>query len=233
MKKPWRYTRKGSILSSAKQKSLSQAESLTSKYYQAIVDLPLTRFIDCTVDQNLFALVISGKPTDLQLWEAWEKIRLQYADAIGDREFRHYTRVKKEFADLDIQYSKVILAIQTLKNYYVKKFADIVNKILHSSFKFDVTNETAYENDLLRAYRRTAGIMMAMKLKRAQLDMIEEKYGTKEQTPTREYFYGVLISLSNEAKFQLTADNLTVFEFATRLRMLMDKAQTQNTKKRK
>lgn len=199
-------------------KNIKQVE-VEAKYYKSIVELPLSRFIDVMVDDNLYALVITGKPTDEELSAAWEHIRIEYADAIKDYEYRMLCSLEREVTDIDITHNKILIAIATLEKYYCIQFATALNKLLRTSFKFDTRFPDEYDNDLKRAHNRSKGIFLSLQLKQSALEAMRNKHVGKDKKPSREYYLGILITLSDYATYPIH-DNITVFEFCDRIRRL-------------
>lgn len=194
-------------------------DTLLPKYYLSINQLPLSRFIDIVVDNNFYALVISGKPTDEQLFQAWDIIRMEYADAIKDHETRLLVSMEKELNRLKITHQQILQAIQVLRDYYTPEFKDILNDLLKTSFKLDVRFKEDYDKDLKRAYNRSKGLLIEINLKQLAYDGMLTKYQGENKKPTREYFQGILITLSDFVQYQLQ-DSITVFEFCDRIRRL-------------
>lgn len=218
----------GSLNSAIPNTPLSKVTTLP-KWYQSINSLPLNRFIDIIVDENILALVISGRPTDEQLNKAWEDISLQYADAIKDNEYKLVTSLQKEINTLTITYNLIQEAIKTLKDFYTKQFAVELNALLKSSFKFDIRFPDDYDNDLKRAKGRSKGILLQLQIKQSAYDAIATKRNSGGKA-TREYFSGILITLSDYVKYRIGED-ITVFEFCDRIRRVNQYYESQKLKK--
>lgn len=196
------------------------------KYYRNINELPLCRFIDCVVDANLYALVISGKPSVPELAAAWNTIWMQYTDAIKESGTNIYTLLKKEVGNLEMIYGTLQVMIDALKDYYCEQFASAVNALLRTSFKFDVRFPDDYDNDLKRARNRSKGLLISLTLKKAALEKIVEKQDEAEAL-TREHFQKVLITLSDHARYPVH-DSITVFEYCERIYRLNKYIEEQN-----
>lgn len=194
-------------------------DSSLLKLYRSISELPLCRFIDCAVDNNLYALVITGKPDENELLALWDKIKIEYADAMKDNEYKLYTNLRNELSRLEITYSQLQKAIEELRKTYCSQFADKVNIWLRTSFKFDTRFPDDYENDLKRANNRSKGIKLEVDLKKLNIAGLEKKFADKEGKATRESFMNILFSLSDHVKYQLT-ENITVYEFCERVHRL-------------
>ncbi len=220
-KKRKQYIGKNTSSATAMLSTPLQTDTSSSKWYRSISELQLSQFIRVTVDENIYALVISGKPSDEDLIEAWGQIQLQYADAMKDNEYKLLVSLMKEVHRISILYDSIHMAIAELRKRYVKQFADRLNRWLESSFKFDVRFPDDYEEDLKRAYNRSKGIKLDLDLKRASYEAIQKKFSSAGNKLTREYFQGILITLSDHVRYPVT-DSVTVFEYCDRIRRLND-----------
>src|ERR1044072_6283374 len=88
MKNRWPFTKKEQNTESVTPSRHMQTTIPSAKWYHRITELPLSRFVDCLVDDTIYALVLSGKPTDEELNAAWVSIQGEYAEAIGNHEYR-------------------------------------------------------------------------------------------------------------------------------------------------
>jgi hypothetical protein len=168
------------------------------------------------VDDNLYALVICGKPEDDELLAAWLQIQGEYADAIGDSEHRMYVSLFKEITILGTNLQLIEYAVEILEKLYSKEFADRLNKLLNTSFQFDPADPVKYKATLKNCLMRSRSIKINLDLKRIQMEAIQEKMKEPGKKPSREYFQSILITLSNHVKYQLQ-DNITVYEYCNRL----------------
>jgi hypothetical protein len=203
-KKRSQYTGKDMNSSTALPKSQLGEITTSLNLFRSITLLPLSRFIDIVVDENLYALVISGTPTEQELIAAWDEIRMQYAEAMKDGEYRLLTSIINEYHRLSITYEQVLKCIEILKDRYVIQFAKRLNRYLSTSYKFDVRFPIDYDNDLKRAKNNTAGLMLDLKMKQAAYDQAVKKQsaGSGDKS-TREYFISILTTLSNHAGSEL------------------------------
>lgn len=223
------YTKKDMSTTTPMQNLPSDSSTISSTYYQHIAQLPLNRFIDVVVDSNIYALVITGSPTLNELHDAWQTISIEYADAIKDQESRLLFSTEKELNRLKLAYHVIIDALGVLKNYYTPQFANVVNELLRTSFKFDIRFPDDYDNDIKRAYNRSKGIKIDIDLKQMSYEALKEKILSSTKKPTREYFQAILITLSDFVKYEIR-DTITVFEFCDRIRRLNDYNDKQKLK---
>jgi hypothetical protein len=188
--------------------------------YRSIYDLPLSRFIDAHVDGNLYALVISGVPTEIDLLEAWQDINLQYADTMKNKEYRAITILHAEIAREEILYNQILMLLQELKYWYHDRLKNALNRLLRTRYSLDVSNPEEYDKELGNASNRTKGIMLNIKLKKLELETVEAKTGGERTAPDKQYFYSTLLTIQNHFKRTMRIDEISVFEFCEQIRRL-------------
>lgn len=191
----------------------------SAKWFQHITDLPLCRFIDCSVDDNLYALVITGKPTPEQLESAWAMIQQEYADVMGDYEHQMYVSLYREVKVLEVTLFQIHWLIGQMKEIYYVGYATRLNELLFTRFQFDHTKPVQYFNELSRCINRSKGYKIDLQLKNDQLEVIKKQRHEQGEgkKPTREYYQAILITLSDHAKYPIQ-DGITVYEFSERMR---------------
>jgi hypothetical protein len=202
----------------------TNTDTPSCRWYQSINTLPLHKFIDVAVDGNIYSLVISGDPNKDNLLSAWSDIQGEYADIIGDTESKFYLKLSKEISILKITLTQIHVMIESLAKCFYQPHLDNLNKLLHTKYTLDPDKPDQYFKTLNAALMRSKGIKIDLDLKQAHFKAIEEK-NTAEKAPyTREYFISVLIALTNHAKVHIN-DSITVFEFAKRLKDLVNYSQ--------
>jgi hypothetical protein len=183
------------------------------------------------VDGSLNAIIIEGESTPEDLTHAWGEIMEQYSEAVGTVEHRYHLQLLKEVCMIEWRYNTIHLLILELRNTYVQQFAALLNKLLLTSFIFDVKDAEAYDKMLDRCHNRSKGIKMDLDLKTMKLTQLQAKLGAKGvvSKPTRAYFDNTLISLSDHAGFHLTTQ-ITTSEFCIRLKRLIEFIDSQKHK---
>lgn len=188
-----------------------------STYHSSIDTLPLCRFIDCIVDNNLAALVITGEPNYNELRRAWSNILGEYSDAVGNAEYRVYVSVFKEVTELELKLSAITSAIDILRQgIYSRYLCDALNKDLRASFRFNYKDPASFQAEVEKAYRRSKAIKVQLDLKEMHLRSLEAKH-TDGKRPDRRYYDAILVSLSDFAKYEIT-ESITVSKFCERLK---------------
>ena len=196
-----------------------QTTTPSAKWYRHITELPLNKFIDCKVDDNLYALVITGQPAIEDLKAAWASILQEEADQSGDHEHQMYVSLYRDVKILETTLFQIHWLVGQLKEVYYVELAKRLNKLLLTNFKFDYTNPEQYFKELSRCMNRSKGIKIDLDLKLQQFEAIhksrqEQGEGKK---PTREYYQAILITLSDHVKYPVS-DLITVYEFCDRMR---------------
>lgn len=207
------------------QASRPSSASPSWSIFRDIHEMPLARWIALTVDGYEGAVVKSGNPPRHELLEAIHNLRTQYADAIGDGEYRLYCNLIKEITELELTLTQIDSLVGTLRNAYTPVLAGALNRLLRTSFTFDITRLEDYDRNLDRCLNRAKGYKISVDLKKASLAAIEKKHKNAGATPTREYYESVLITLEDEAKFPLDPESLTVWQYCERLRRYNKKSE--------
>ena len=199
-------------------------------YYKSIDELPLNRFIDCLVDNNLTALIISGQPQDFSneiLSTAWGNIQSQYIERIGTGEYKMYVKLFKEIQLLKITLIQIncLAARQTdnndpgiLRLCYDEHLVGELNKLLKTTCTLNWKDPKSYHAELDKCINRSKAFKIQLDLKLLTFDAIEKKNQGK-QTPkaTREYFVSILVTLSDHAKYMIP-DTIKMSEYCERLK---------------
>jgi hypothetical protein len=229
MGKQSRYTKKGINTDSSQQ---AAAQALPSwSLYQHLTELPLSRWIDLTVDGNTSALIKSGTPPADAIADVEGRLRVQYADAMGDHEYITYVNVMREITMLQATLTQIESLIAAMREVYNPVLAKALNKLLHASLVLDVTKPEEYDKNLDRAFRRSRSFKMRLDMKGYELKKIELKYMNGVDKLTREYYYGLLLSLSDHAGFPVT-ESISVWEFCERIKRANKSIEAQNHRKR-
>lgn len=201
------------------------------KFHQTIYDLPLNKFIDCIVDNNLSALIISGLPEQKQLDDAWEVILSQYSESVGTQEYRLFCELYKETAVLKIIIDQINIALNILEVIYDEFFASEVNKFLKTSCRFNWEDQATYQAEIKKCRNRSKALNIKLDLKNLQFEAIQKKNtGATTEKIDRQYFTSILITLSDHAKYRIE-DNIKMSEYCERIKRFSDYCEQQVKKK--
>ncbi len=194
----------------------TQPEKTEYNMYQGIDDIPLYIFIDCLVDNNTTRLVKSGAiPDALDLHERWLNILIDYNDAVGNNETKLMLQISKEISVLECKLKYIHAAITVLEFDYNEDLAIFLNLVCNTRYSFNDGNKI---KDLKSCLNRSKQFKIQLDLKKLRYAGILDKQDKGEKsTPTRAFFTGALIAISNHAKFHIT-DMITVREYCERLK---------------
>lgn len=213
----WFSIKKDSTSGTASNQLPGKTDIPSWSIYRSIHELPLSRWIDVSVDGYLRALVKEGNPPELELKLAEHELRIQYSDAAGDHQYRLYVNLVNEISRLEILLKQIESLINTLRDVYNPVLAKELNSLLSTSFKLDISKPEEYDKLLDRCYRRSRGYNVTIALKKTALAEMEKKYQGQLSKPSREYYMGSLIALSDDAGYPLS-DQITVWEFLERIK---------------
>lgn len=211
------------------------------KYHTSLNDLPLNKFIDCIVDNNLSALIIShGEelPSSEELSAAWDNILAEYAELTGTSEYRMFCELYKEVEILKITLTQIsVLAARgnaetgemqgILRMTYDEYFADELNKLLKTKCRFNWNDQKSYHAELDKCVNRGKAFKIKYDLKKMQFEAIEKKnLGKKGERPTRQYFTSILVTLSDHAKYRIE-ETIKMPEYCERIRRFAEYCEVQ------
>jgi hypothetical protein len=224
----WRFTKKKENTNAATPTRHMQTPTPSAKWYQHITELPLCRFIDVMVDDNLYALVITGQPAPEDLLNSWIQIRAQYADAAGDNEYKMYVNLMRDVIVLGATLDQIGSIIAALKIVYDQRLVDMLSELMKIKVELDPSDPEKY-------YKAIAGYVMRSKALKINLDMKQitldamAKNMEKGEKPDRGHYQAILVSLSDHAKYHI-ADNITVFEYCERMRRYVNHLKAEKAK---
>lgn len=213
MNKRWLYGKR--VVSGKSEQLPNPPESPAFSLYRGIDEIPLRDFIEYLIDGNIIKLVKSGIPPDyLSLHERWLEILIDYNDSMGTSEIKLILTVSKEIAVLEYKLKMIHAAIAVMEHNYDQTLADFLNSICVTKYQFKEDKI----KELKSCLNRSKSFKISLDLKRAQYAGILEKQNASEgEKPTRKFFIGVLILLSNHAKYAIT-DSITVAEYCERVK---------------
>src|SRR5687768_5007583 len=88
----------------------------------SIHKLPLALFIDAIVDNDLFALVISGTPDPAELESAWQDLQEHYSDAMGGADKQFAFDLIVGITRKRVKIHLIDMAVGVLRGFYVAEF---------------------------------------------------------------------------------------------------------------
>lgn len=202
------------------------------KYYHSIYDLPLNKFIDCMIDGNLSALIVTGFPNPEILKQAWDNILAEYSDVIGSQEHRMIFQLWKEVAIMKVSVDMIrIMAARgndinedkgILRIVYIKAMADELNTILGTSCKFNWADQKTYNDELDKCVNRGKALLIQYDMKCLQFAALQKQAeGKTDVKIDRQYFTSILITLSDHAKYRIE-ESIKMSEYCERVKRFSD-----------
>ena len=201
---------------------------IETKLHTTCYTLPLNAFIDALVDSDYTGLVLSGKPTDAEIADAWEKIYDQYSQISGNSLFTSYMLKLQEYGRALVKMNILISSIEVLSLMYN---ADVVQALNDVGFKctFDQNDIEAYMADLDKLSKYAANVSVKLKHTSGQLE--EAKKQMSNKAATRADFVNSIAIVSKYMGFKIDPTCTAVAEFVTYQKMLeQEQRHTLNTK---
>jgi hypothetical protein len=146
------------------------ASSQPVAYYLSCNQLPLDRFIRVMIDGDLSALIISGKPTDGQLAEAWANMYIEYLELNKSNDTAYINNIERDISLLADELNRVSDALVFL---YSPAITHIDQDVLQSFSK------------TLSKYGYKIDFSVDSKTYLKQLKVIENRKSSRELEYTR------------------------------------------------
>lgn len=199
-------------------------------YHTTAQHLPLNKFIDCIVDNNLQSLTISGFPKEEQLRAAWSNIMSEYSDLIGSQEYRLYIEMLKEVSILKISIDQIALGLGVIRYGYSKIICDEINNLLKTNCSFNWSDQKTYQDECDKCERRAKAFKIKYDLKSLQFEAIQKKNEEGDKKPlNRQYFTSILITLSDHAKYRIE-ETIKIPEYCERIKRFSEYCRQQSAK---
>lgn len=188
--------------------------SLSGELYQTLADLPLSRFIDVSVDGNFSALIKSGTVDLPTLLLHWIDLSQQYNEMVGGNDSLIKARILRDITVLSITIEQVYKIVDTLIMVTYEPLEDKLCDLLNTRINF-----TDRQKAIDRALRLVKQFELKLEMKRDQYDTLQKKSEDNEEKPTREYFKAWLITLSDWKGYQLT-EAISTYDFCERIKRM-------------
>lgn len=214
--------------SSAQTKS-ARPESNLYSLYQNCDQLPLDRFINILIDDDLKQLIITGEPPMHILAQAWIDIYFEYYDTQSSIDGKYKLQLLKEIALLECALLKIETILHCLSYTYSPELhAELVG--IGYECELDPHNIESYRESLQGVKNRSREIRIDIKLKQAELETLQEA-AEKEKKVERSYFTNHLSRIATYKKVAvIKPKDITVAEFSAMCTEYLD--YINNLKKR-
>lgn len=168
--------------------------------------ISLEDLIVCMVEKDLSPL---GDGEEFEKQAAWEKIRTQFA-VITDE--RGYMSMWKQYGDLCALKAKIMvieLCLEHMDTIYLPQFGELLAEY---GFTYEwVQGTDEYKKQLQAVGTNYKQWVVERELKQIAWDKMEAE--SEKNKPTREYFEGELLTLSEDRGYHMKTVDVTAFQF--------------------
>ena len=178
------------------------------------------QFIKC-FEGDLSGLIVDGKPTELQLANAWETLFLQYCDKVEAREVTYRIRLKSEVSLLTkkVEFGKIW--VKLLSIIHSPELIKALKVIGFDDFELNPEEPQQFKADLMRIKAELSMLSFTLKVKSAELQAIEEDSHSGDKAD-RAYFAKIFFKINNYAKREAVNMMTTVEDYCVALRDFVD-----------
>lgn len=180
-------------------------QNIKAEYYKNCAELPLNLFIQCVVTQKLHGLIISGKPTDEQLNEAWGNINQDYQDLTEDHDGDYLLGLFSNISYLDERLRIIYNIVAYLE---IKRSEGLILLLQEMGFDFEYSEESLL-TDLKLTVSQAKFDKVNLEMQQNELKELQ----SKGKQPTEYDYDSILSTLSKYQGYQLRSKDLTVTEF--------------------
>lgn len=218
IKKKWSFLSQLMGLESTHRTELTNLAGQSWNIFSSCKDLPLSRFIDCIVHKNYDALIISGKPTQAALNDAWEKISNEYLELMHIDNIEAYKDYKRQILSINIRVIHLSTVLEALAYRYNDKLADILR---NDDFGVELNpeNPEQYAADL----NRVNSMLMAEAARTKDIEAELEKVTSKnkgEKEATHEQFEEALQEIGKYQGYRIDPETTSVAAYCTYIKRL-------------
>lgn len=178
---------------------------IPSSHYSTCSDLSLYLFVKVLTTSETKWLIKSGKPTDKQLKEAWDKIFAEYSLLSENKQQNYLLNLLREYYTIPNR----LAIIQTIvDNLAIKYDEDLINLLRQLGFRHSYTPDTM-SKDLQLTVTQSKGLILKH---RALYDDLERLQSTSTKAESNDYDI-ILSELSKYQGYRLDPKQITVSEF--------------------
>lgn len=173
-----------------------------------IKELPLSGFIDCSVDNELIKLVKSGEATKEELEEQWMKVLSDYYQVRNDEGSVTYMELQKEIRLLQTRIAHLngLIAYVVLINN-----ALAIEMIQEYGYGHLTFGHETIEEDIKEVIRTEANTVAELTLLRIQLQ--EQNAGRMDKAKADDY-YQMVMSISKVEQVRYSVRDFSTYEYA-------------------
>ena len=205
-----------------RKKNIPSADRVVSNIgamYESIDDLPMARFIDCSCDGKLKALIKEGTVPSEQLQERWKQILDEFGAAGNDAEANSMFDELKELQLLKFkidQAGKIVTALQISYNSILIRHLREMGIV---GEEFDINDREAYHGDLDSVVGKIKRMELEYNARQSEHDDLEASCIVQVD---RAYYTRIVLLLSKNLKYHLDINTITVRYYLVALRDYKD-----------
>lgn len=175
-----------------------------------IEKLSFTKFIRCSVTNDLSPLVVSGVPSKDQLFFAWISILSAYYTIIGSKDSARYVKLVAKMEALNGKIFVVKSLCDALRQWYEPKLAD---QLRAWGFNHPFTGETLLD-DLKQVEVELSNDNFKLEKLRLEYDRLETDKKKSGEAATKESYMKMLYAIEKHRQMRYPPDSITLYEFA-------------------
>lgn len=183
-------------------------------------------FMQCMCDNNLHSLVVSGEATPEQIADAWFTLFYEYCDLIEAYETKFRTRLIMQLKVNKLKLDFCRSALKVIKVYPSHQLIACLKHIGYD-FDFDANNQKQFTNDIVRCEAELASLSFDIKVKEAELELLQNKQSTKDSVD-RKYFHTLFFRINNYCKREAVNGQSTVTQYCVALKDYIDHIERTN-----
>lgn len=202
-------------------------------YYSTCKELPLTRFIWCLVQGDVWHLMKPGraKVSKAFLEEVWENIFYEYLAICKDDKHTQVITLMKEITRMNTRFILIYEIVRQLKMRYNSGLVEQLKRLGFKRFTYDHSDYDQYRKELDLTLSQAKVSLIRTEQKQKELEALQPKGKGKKHDPDYE---ALLVELSKFQGYRIDPDVVTVAEFvaiSNRYRAHMEALERQHKKK--
>lgn len=196
--------------------------------------LPWAKFLDVYCEGKLHSLIISGKPSPVQLIEAWENILSDYVSIIGTSESQYLMALQRQIGVLETKIACVDTCLLLLSQQWQtlgKRNDKAVQELGRMGYRFPFNDNDAasFERDLKAVHTRSKTLLVELETKQKDLQRVNKSVNGKIKE--RADFDAELMTLSRYQGYNINEEVITVTKYANIYKSFVQYVGSQKEKK--
>jgi hypothetical protein len=188
--------------------------------WYSTLDLPLDRLFRCLVDSDLLALVISGSPSQNDLYNAWEAIYELFLDAMKDKDGLYKVRLLGRINLLDFRYKSIQLCLDFLRKAHAPSVEATLRNLVRVDGVLNPDDKKDYLMRLQAAQNRAQHILIDKETLDAEYAILKGK--GQGNAITHDHCRNLTAQVSFFMKFRINPRDISTGEFASYYSMMRE-----------